>query len=187
MPDPQQSLFETEPDPWQLDDQDDWLAARIVFADPPFGPYDYSIPAEIESSVKKGVRVVVPLGRGNRTMTGYCTEIISPQHPDAASVKPNRLKPITRVVDAKPLLDEKLLKLARQIADYYISPLGTVIETVVPVRTKTGRPMSWLKRSAALKVRFRRCGERAISSLRRAACNKRHMRSLPKNALKICC
>ena len=133
MSDPQQSLFETQPDPWQLDDQDDWLAARIVFADPPFGPYDYSIPGEIEAQVKKGVRVVVPLGRGNRTMTGYCTEIISPSHPDAASVKPNRLKPISRVVDAKPLLDEKLLKLARQIADYYISPLGTVIETVVPV------------------------------------------------------
>ena len=134
MPDPAQtSLFETQPDPWQLDDQDDWLAARIVFADPPFGPYDYSIPGELEGTVKKGVRVVVPLGRGNRTMTGYCTEIMTPAHPDAASVKPNRLKPISRVVDAKPLLDEKLLSLARQIADYYISPLGTVIETVVPV------------------------------------------------------
>ena len=99
MPDPQQSsLFDTQPDPWQLDDQDDWLAARIVFAAPPFGPYDYSIPTELESSVQKGVRVVVPLGRGNRTMTGYCIEIMTPSHPDAATVKPNRMKPITRVL-----------------------------------------------------------------------------------------
>ena len=134
MPDPKQSsLFNTEPDPWQLDDQDDWLAARIVFAAPPFGPYDYSIPTDLESSVKKGVRVVVPLGCGNRTMTGYCIDIMTPSHPDAASVKPNRLKPISRVLDAKPLLDNKLLKLSHQISDYYISQLGTVIETVVPV------------------------------------------------------
>ena len=132
MPDPQKSLFNTEPDPWQLDDQDDWLAARIVFAAPPFGPYDYSIPTELESAVKKGVRVVVPLGRGNRTMTGYCTDIMTPQHPDAASVKPKRMKPISRVVDPKPLIKENLLMLAQQIADYYICPIGTVIETIVP-------------------------------------------------------
>ncbi len=134
MPDPQQSsLFETQPEQWQLDDQDDWLAARIVFAAPPFGPYDYSIPAELETSVKKGVRVVVPLGRGNRTMTGYCIDVIGPHHPEAATVNPGRMKPISRVLDAKPLLDESLLKLSQQISDYYISPLGTVIETVVPV------------------------------------------------------
>ena len=134
MPDPQQSsLFNIQPDQWQLDDLDDWLAARIVFADPPFGPYDYSIPTSFESAVKKGVRVVVPLGRGNRTMTGYCIDIISPSHPDASTVKPGRMKPISRVIDAKPLLDDSLLKLSRQISEYYISPLGTVIETVVPV------------------------------------------------------
>ncbi len=133
MTDQQNSLFETQPQQWNLDDLDDWLAARVVFADPPFGPYDYSIPAELEESVKTGVRVKVPLGRGNRTMTGYCVDVIGPGHELAKTVKPNRLKPIQRVVDAQPLINNSLLGLARRIGEYYITPLGTVIETVVPV------------------------------------------------------
>ena len=79
----QQSLFNVEPPPWQLDDQDDWLAARIVFPSAPHGPYDYSIPFELEKSVQPGVRVEVNLGRGNRIMIGYCVEIIGPCHPAA--------------------------------------------------------------------------------------------------------
>ena len=123
MTDQQNSLFETQPQQWNLDDLDDWLAARVVFADPPFGPYDYSIPAELEESVKTGVRVKVPLGRGNRTMTGYCVDVIGPGHELAKTVKPNRLKPIQRVVDAQPLINNSLLGLARRIGEYYITCL----------------------------------------------------------------
>jgi len=43
----QQALFNTEPAPWSLDDQADWLAARVVFAQRPYGPYDYSVPDEL--------------------------------------------------------------------------------------------------------------------------------------------
>jgi primosomal protein N' (replication factor Y) len=132
MSDEQQSLFEVQPQPWQLDDQDDWLAARIAFATQPFGPYDYSIPSELESAVKKGVRVEVPLGRSNRKLTGYCVDILGPMHPDANTVNPHKLKPITKVIDAKPLLTEALLKLAFFISEYYLCKLGTVIETIVP-------------------------------------------------------
>lgn len=136
--DQQQSLFETQPEPWQLDDQDDWLAARIVFSDAPFGPYDYSIPSEFEAHVKPGVRVTVPLGRSNRKMTGYCIDVINAAHPLGPTVNPKRLKPITKVIDQRPLLDDGLLKLARWISDYYICPLGSVIETVVPPGVRDG-------------------------------------------------
>ena len=84
----QSSLFNIQPQPWQLDDQDDWLAARIAFAEAPFGPYDYSIPPAMETLVRPGIRVEVPLGRGNRQMTGYCVDVIGPFHPLAASVNP---------------------------------------------------------------------------------------------------
>jgi primosomal protein N' (replication factor Y) len=136
----QQSLFNVEPPPWQLDDQDDWLAARIAFANAPFGPYDYSIPAKLETHVKPGVRVGVPLGRSNRKMAGYCVDIMTPSHPDAASVNPQKLKPISNVIDAKPLIDASLLKLANWISQYYLCPIGQVIETIVPtgVRNQSG-------------------------------------------------
>ena len=93
----QRNLFETQPEQWELDDQDDWLAARIVFAEAPHGPYDYSIPVEFEDRLQPGMRVSVPLGRSNRAIRGYCTEILSAQHPAAASVNVKRLKPILSV------------------------------------------------------------------------------------------
>jgi primosomal protein N' (replication factor Y) len=136
----QQSLFNVQPQPWQLDDQDDWLAARVVFAASPHGPYDYSIPAQLEKSVRPGLRVEVPLGRGNRKMTGYCVDVIGPFHPLAASVNPQKLKPIETVIDAQPLITLRLLGLANWISQYYVCPLGQVIETIVPpaVRNQSG-------------------------------------------------
>ena len=134
----QQDLFETQPQPWTIDDQDDWIAARIVFSGPPYGPYDYKIPSELESKTKAGVRVKVPLGRGNRTMLGYCTDIIQPAHPLAETVNPGRLKPLTSVLDATPIISPQLLELANWISDYYVCPLGQVIETIVPTGIRDG-------------------------------------------------
>ena len=136
----QQSLFNVQPQPWQLDDQDDWLVARIVFSGAPYGPYDYSIPANLETSVKPGVRIEVPLGRGNRKMTGYCIDVIGAFHELASTVNRSRLKPIDAVVDAAPLITSSLLGLAHWISDHYICPLGQVIETIVPpgVRNQSG-------------------------------------------------
>lgn len=136
----QQSLFNAQPQPWQLDDQDDWLVARIAFSGAPYGPYDYSIPANLETAVKPGVRIEVPLGRGNRKMTGYCIDVISAFHELASTVNRSRLKPIEAVVDAAPLITNSLLGLAHWISDHYICPLGQVIDTIVPpgVRNQSG-------------------------------------------------
>ena len=136
--DNQRSLFDTQPEPWQIDDEDDWLVARVAFADAPFGPYDYSIGSELEPKLKIGVRVSVPFGRSNRAMTGYCIDIINAQHADAASVNRSRLKSIKYIVDDKPIIAADLLQLARWISDYYVCPLGTVIETVVPPGVRDG-------------------------------------------------
>ena len=136
--DNQQSLFDTEPEPWQLDNEDDWLAARIAFSDAPYGPYDYSIPSELEKQLKPGVRVSVPFGRSNRKMIGYCIDVINAQHHQAATVNPKRLKPISSVIDQKPIIAADLLDLAQWISDYYVCPLGTVVETVVPPGVRDG-------------------------------------------------
>lgn len=136
----QPTLFNTEPEPWQLDDQDDWIVARVVFAEAPFGPYDYSIPNELESELVPGKRVEVPLGRGNRSIKGYCLEIITAMHPLAASVNLRRLKPVSRVLDARPLLTPDLVVLSQRISEYYCCPVGSVLETIVPpgVRSDAG-------------------------------------------------
>ena len=136
----QNNLFDTEPEPWQLDDQGDWIGARVAFAEPPFGPYDYLVPGEIERSLEVGMRVRVPLGRGNRTIIGYCIEKIGASHPLRARINPAKLKPIFDVIDLQPLVRPGLLPLAEWISQYYLCPLGSVIETIVPtgVRSQAG-------------------------------------------------
>lgn len=130
--DQQNQLFDTTPEPWQLDDDGDWVAARIVFSEAPHGPYDYSVPVKLQPNLKSGMRVKVPLGRGNRSMLGYCTDVITSTHPLGPTVNSSRLKPIAEVVDTRPLMSPALMELARWIGEHYVCPLGNVIETVVP-------------------------------------------------------
>ena len=136
----QQDLFEKEPPPWELDAQDDWVAASVVFSQPPFGPYDYLVPAGAVNQIQRGARVRVPLGRANRTMEGYCVDLIRATDEQAHSVNRARLKPIHEIVDSKPLLTPELLGLARWISKYYMCQLGTTIEAIVPpgVRDQSG-------------------------------------------------
>ena len=132
----QQALFDKQPDPWSLDDQADWLAARIVFSKRPYGPYDYSVPAEMRGKLGPGQRVAVPLGRGNRPIQGYCVKIIGPGHPLASTVNPARMKPITSIVDEQPLISETLLELGDWISHKWHCPPGVTIETIVPVAAR---------------------------------------------------
>jgi primosomal protein N' (replication factor Y) len=144
----QTTLFDAEPDPWQLDAAHEVLAASVVFPEPPHGPFDYSIPAGATAPVRPGQRVQVPLGRGNRPVIGYCT---------AVGTKPvghHPLKPIGRVVDPEPLLTPAMLRLAEWMADYYLCPLGQVLQAIVPagVRGQAGtREMTFLSVPDAVK------------------------------------
>ncbi|MEC9091567.1 MAG: primosomal protein N', partial [Planctomycetota bacterium] len=135
----QQNLFDVNPEPWVMDDMDDFQTATIVFSEAPYGPYEYIIPPEMSSSITIGMRVRVPLGKRSRKVLGYC--ISTDQGRDKSSTfDRNRLKKIASIVDESPIIPTALLKLANWISDHYLCPLGTVIETIVPagVRSKAG-------------------------------------------------
>lgn len=132
----QQALFDKQPDPWSLDDQADWCAARIVFSRRPYGPYDYEVPADLRGKLTAGQRVNVPLGRGNRSIQGYCVQIITPADPVAHTVNPSRMKPVTSIVDERPLVSTTLLELGKWISHRWHCPLGVTIEAIVPVAVR---------------------------------------------------
>ncbi len=77
MGEQQRDLFEKQPPPWELDDERESCVAEVVFSEFPFGPYDYEVPASLRGVVQPGIRVEVPLGRGNRKRVGYCAEVTS--------------------------------------------------------------------------------------------------------------
>ena len=129
--------------PWVSDALKDHSIATVVFAEIPWGPFDYLIPNELQDSVKAGRRVQVPLGRGNRQVTGYCVAVKHPSSQQAASHEKGRsykLKPITSVIDGFTLLSAEMLELTKWMADYYIARHGQVLEAAVPagVRSAAG-------------------------------------------------
>jgi primosomal protein N' (replication factor Y) len=154
MSDHQSTLFDTAPHPWELDASHEQLAASVVFAEPPHGPYDYAVPPGLAAKLKPGQRVQVPLGRGNRPIVGYCIAVGS------KPVGSRSLKPLASLIDAEPLLTPAMLRLAEWMADYYLCSLGQVLQAIVPagVRGKAGtREMTFLSVPAAVKEQLQRC------------------------------
>jgi len=131
MPEKQQNLFESDPSPWELDDEADQSIATVVLAEAPFGPFDYLAPPELLGQIEPGRRVRVPLGRGNRTLVAYCVAVRN-ETPEANHRRSYRLKPVRSVVDDQVLASSKMLALTEWMADYYLCPWGQVLEAVIP-------------------------------------------------------
>ncbi len=134
MGDQQKILFEREPVPWELDEQQEGLVATVVFAETPHGPFDYLIPERLRGEVEPGRRVRVPLGRGNRGVVGYC---VRTQDRPLGS---RPLKEVRSVVDKMSLLSPPMLRLSAWLADYYLCEWGQAVEAIVPagVRRQAG-------------------------------------------------
>lgn len=129
----QPNLFNTRPEPWEFDDAEAQCVVTVVIREGVDFPLDYSVPDELRESLEPGMRVRVPLGRGNRVVTGYCVALSAEQSRRA-------LKPVKAVLDKRPLLSKNMIELTRWMSTEYICAWGKVLEGVVPagVRTQAG-------------------------------------------------
>lgn len=90
---------------------------------------DYEIPQQLESNIKPGLLVKIPLR--NHTVTGYVVRI-----KDSSDVSSCLL--IESIVSKQPVLTEELFQLALWISSYYITPLGKTIKTMLPSGVRKG-------------------------------------------------
>jgi len=134
MSEKQKNLFDTEPEPWELDDQAERTVATLVLPDVPGGPYDYLVPDKLRGQVEPGRRVRVPFSRSNRSQIGYCVAVSS------CTKFSGRLKEIKDVVDEQALLSPSMLRLTKWMSQHYLCDWGQVLTAVVPagVRGKAG-------------------------------------------------
>jgi primosomal protein N' (replication factor Y) len=98
--------------------------ARVVTLNAALGPLDYRVPEAMH--VEPGSIVVAPLGP--RQLLGVAWEaerLPSNEVPDA------RLRPLAGVVDVPPIA-APLRRLCEWTADYYLSPLASVLRMVMP-------------------------------------------------------
>jgi len=96
---------------------------RIAVSLPVKGTYFYSVPKSLISRAHVGCRVMVPFK--NRKITGFILEKTA--HDDEQS-----LKEISDVLDPEPLFHKQLIPFFEWMADYYIHPIGRVIQSTLP-------------------------------------------------------
>jgi primosomal protein N' (replication factor Y) len=131
----QQALLSTDLSTVIVDNRDLCTGVLRVAIDAPLhNPFEYLPPGHLApSSVPRGVRVRVPVGR--RTMVGVVVD-----HAAEPSIGASALKAVQDMIDAAPLLDDRLMQLLRWTSDYYHHPLGEVIASALPKALREGVP-----------------------------------------------
>lgn len=94
--------------------------------------FTYRVPANAAPIV--GARVLVPFRQ--QRMTGIVVEL----HDRKPAVT---TKNIISVLDPEPVMDDLLLRLARWIAGYYLTPLGEVCRTMLPLMAEFKRSIGY--------------------------------------------
>lgn len=89
-------------------------------------PYTYLIPAELEDTLRPGMRVLVPFGNGNRGCDGI---VLSIGEAPSAGVA---LKAIQSRLDDAPVLDERGLKLALWMRERYFCTVYDCVKAMLP-------------------------------------------------------
>ncbi len=96
---------------------------EVAVAMPVNGTFTYRVPEDLGAPVDIGMRVLVPFGR--RRATGY---VLGP----VSATERQDIKPVLGVLDNRPIFPSQSIPLFRWAADYYLHPLGEVIQTALP-------------------------------------------------------
>ncbi len=108
------------------------LYAQVVFKFSVEGPFDYRVPEGLAAKIRPGSRVWVFFC--NRKSVGYVVRLL----PQTSIKNP---KNIIEVIDDIPVLDEGMLLLTKNIADYYCCSWGEAIDTSLPESIRCGRKL----------------------------------------------
>ncbi|MBX3728802.1 MAG: primosomal protein N' [Candidatus Sumerlaeia bacterium] len=99
------------------------MFAHVLFNAPMPEPYTYAVPEALYGTLAPGMLVEAPLG--TRTAVG-CVVAMAP---DAGTVDPARLRPLTRRVTPDYRIDPEIVALARFVSDYYFAGPGEALAT----------------------------------------------------------
>ncbi|MDD5044295.1 MAG: primosomal protein N' [Candidatus Omnitrophica bacterium] len=104
--------------------------ANVIFGLPIEGEFDYSIPAYLAPKAKKGMRTWANFN--NKKMLGYIVGL-------SKTSKITPVKPLLDIPDEQPVLSGRLLKLAKEVSEYYGCSWGEAIESSVPEAVRQSR------------------------------------------------
>lgn len=88
--------------------------------------FTYHVPDKFKNKIKKGMRVIVPFGKGNKNTIAFVYDIVENIDDDFET------KDIVEIIDSKVLVDDELINLAFFMNKRYLSPLRSCIRQVLP-------------------------------------------------------
>lgn len=124
------SLFELGSDPNSSPDAGVYTYADVAVPRSVPMLFTYRVPESMLGYVVPGVRVVVQLGK-KQLITGVVRKVHQ-QRPQSAYV----IKDVLDVLDEMPLLNQHQLALHDWMADYYMCPVGDVVNAALPAGFK---------------------------------------------------
>ena len=102
---------------------EDVSCLRIAVTIPTQGTFTYAVPEHLTDKAQVGCRVRVPFN--NRQITGYVFEKTNKK-------KNQNLKEILNVLDPEPLFHKQQVPFFEWMADYYMHPIGQLIQSALP-------------------------------------------------------
>ncbi len=114
------------------------MLVQVALPVPLYRVFDYGVPVDFVLP-NIGSRVEVSFGR--QTLIGIVVAHIAQT---ASDVPVNKLKAINSCLDAEPIVDANMLKLAHWLARYYHYPLGDVLSVMLPSLVRQGKPLDLL-------------------------------------------
>ncbi len=107
---------------------------RVAVPSPLYRDFDYLPPAGTDPArLEPGMRLSLPFGQ--REVVGVLLETAG-----TTEVPASKLKAARRLLDETPLIPPDMLALARWAADYYRHPIGEVVQALLPVLLRQGKP-----------------------------------------------
>ncbi|UCF84774.1 MAG: primosomal protein N', partial [Desulfobacteraceae bacterium] len=96
---------------------------RIAVTVPVRGTFVYAVPESLSPKAQVGCRALVPFK--NRKITGYILEKVP-------RAKNQNLKKIVNILDPEPLFHRHQIPFFEWMADYYMHPIGQLIQSALP-------------------------------------------------------
>ena len=100
---------------------------------------DVALPVPVDSLFTYSVEGPAP-EPGARVLVSFRREqllgVVIRLHETAPAAPAEKIKPLLRIVDSKPVLSPEMLELGQWIAQYYLAPLGEVLRSMLPLQAE---------------------------------------------------
>lgn len=94
--------------------------------------FQYKIPETLKQALVVGMQVVVPFGKGKRTIKGYVVELT-----DEAEYDVSKLKDVIAICENSVPIESHLITLAAWMKKNYGGTTNQALKTVIPIKQKT--------------------------------------------------